>query len=304
MAVLSLLNAHENQICNSFKDPGPLRYGEDSSLFCRCRQELDNCFDNLPPPKPSIPAPRRGSCEHVAVGSMGRYRDRDVPCFAGDSMVRLATSTSDASIAIRDVRPNMALWTPCGPRLVRAVVATSVRDEVLCKIGSLHITPWHPIMTESGSWAFPAKIPHEAVRFTGKVYSILLERSVSSDAHAISVGGHVCVTLGHGIKSKKAGDVRAHVFFGSYTRVLRSLSTLPRDARGVLRAVGIRRDSRTGLACSFVGQTQVAGLAGKHAALTPRVRGAQKSRSGYARRNNGLGRKTQRVKNLVLSSRV
>ncbi|KAF4910177.1 hypotheticall protein [Colletotrichum fructicola] len=38
----SLLNAHTRQICNTFKDPGPLQYGVDSPLFIACRDRLDN----------------------------------------------------------------------------------------------------------------------------------------------------------------------------------------------------------------------------------------------------------------------
>ena len=49
----SLLNAHTRQICNTFKDPGPLQYGANSELFIACRDKLDNAFDNLPAPKPS-----------------------------------------------------------------------------------------------------------------------------------------------------------------------------------------------------------------------------------------------------------
>ena len=180
---------------------------------------------------------------------MSRYRDRNIPCFAGHCMVR----TPNGSIAVKNIRPGMMLWTPSGPHAVKAVVATSVRDVALCRVGSLHITPWHPIMTEGGSWAFPAEVQHEETKFSGKIYSILLERSMVFDTHAISVEGHVCVTLGHGYQGNHGSDVRAHPFFGSYSRVLRSLSALPRDFRGVLHSAGIKRDTRTGLATSFVG---------------------------------------------------
>lgn len=289
--MLSILNAHENQICNSFKDPGPLRYGEDSPLFCRCRQELDDCFDNIPPPKPSgsVSDYGRGHGSGYVVSkaplkSMSRYRDRNVPCFAGHSTVRLPAGAPNDSIAVRDIRPGMALWTPSGPRAVKAVVATSVREVILCKIGSLHITPWHPIMTEDGDWAFPAEVEHEKTRFSGKIYSILLERSMFSDTHAISVGGRVCVTLGHGWKGHHNDDARAHPFFGSYSRVLRSLSALPRDSRGILRSAGIRRDPRTGLATSFVSTDQKGPRTGKYTPLVLRPGGSQKNRPRFSRK--------------------
>ncbi|KAL1836551.1 hypothetical protein VTJ49DRAFT_5028 [Mycothermus thermophilus] len=54
----SLAGAHARQACNSFKDAGPLRYGRDSPLFAKCRDRLDEAFDNLPPPEPSAPVVR------------------------------------------------------------------------------------------------------------------------------------------------------------------------------------------------------------------------------------------------------
>ncbi|KAG5937103.1 hypothetical protein E4U59_004611, partial [Claviceps monticola] len=41
----SYMNAHSRQICNSFKDPGPLQYGAESPLFISCRDILNNAFD-------------------------------------------------------------------------------------------------------------------------------------------------------------------------------------------------------------------------------------------------------------------
>lgn len=50
----SLQNAHTRQYCSSFKDPGPLQYGTDSPLFIACRDRLEETFDKLPPPIPSL----------------------------------------------------------------------------------------------------------------------------------------------------------------------------------------------------------------------------------------------------------
>ncbi len=50
----SLQNSHARQYCSSFKDPGPLQYGTDSPLFIACRDRLEETFDKLPPPKPSM----------------------------------------------------------------------------------------------------------------------------------------------------------------------------------------------------------------------------------------------------------
>lgn len=247
--MLSLLNAHTLQICNSFKDPGPLQYGKDSPLFNRCRKELDDCFDNLPAPKPIGIAE---ALTHCAPISMSRYNRSSNPCFAGHCMVRLAEGSE--SIAVQDLRAGMKVWTPRGSRCVRSIIATHVRDIVLCNIGSLSVTPWHPIQRAGGNWSFPSDVSEECIPFTGDIYSVLLDSSEDPDAHAIMVGGSVCVTLGHGIQAGNGdGDVRAHEFFGNHQRVAQSLAKLTRDSNGVLRCGGIRRDPSTGLACAFVG---------------------------------------------------
>lgn len=62
----SLLHAHARQVCNTFKDPGPLLYGKDSPLFNKCKSELDQAFDSLPAPKPSR-HPVGGHGSHVSA---------------------------------------------------------------------------------------------------------------------------------------------------------------------------------------------------------------------------------------------
>jgi len=255
----SLLHAHQRQICNTFKDPGPLRYGKDSPLFIQCRDELDAAFDSLPAPKPSRPPPMvesidqhgnvvRKQGKHKMV-HMSRYNSSSNPCFEGNCKVTMADGSE---VLVKALLPGMQVWTPMGGRRVVAVLKTNLRsnNQELCQIGDLLVTPWHPIKHQ-GQWAFPTQVADRTIRFKGSVYSVLLAPSRRSDAHAIEVGGQVCVTLGHGIV-KSSNDIRAHGFFGNYRRVLMSLSRLNADKKGRLRCVGLKRDSRTGLACGFI----------------------------------------------------
>ncbi|PGH20784.1 hypothetical protein AJ80_03411 [Polytolypa hystricis UAMH7299] len=273
--LLSLLNAHTYQICNSFKDPGPLAYGKDSPFFCKCRDELDECFDNLPAPQPSnlyptqLPAApgqyapvQTNSAYKTNSFSMSRYNRRSDPCFAGHCIVRLAEGKG--SIPVRNLCSGMAVWTPSGSRRVKAVVATKVADVALCKIGSLWITPWHPMQSEGGRWVFPREVAHEVKSFSGTIYSVLLVPNGATDAHAMMVGGQVCVTLGHGVIF--GTDVRAHPFLGNYRQVAKSLALLPRDSSGILRSGGIRRDPKTRLAAAFIAPRQ------RRQHLQPRIR--------------------------------
>lgn len=261
----SLLHAHQRQVCNSFKDPGPLLYGKDSPLFIACRDELDAAFDNLPAPKPSRPErvvitySKDGQMTGTATRphtrvSMSSYNSAKAPCFEGNSKIRIGHG---GRIAIKTLKPGMRVWTPTGIRRVAAVLKTRVRNGhgQLCRVGELLVTPWHPIQYR-GQWVFPNEVVEDVLPFTGWVFSVLLAPAIQADSHAIEVGGQVCVTLGHGIEGDET-DVRSHPFFGHYRKVVKALSRLQKDQGGRLRCAGLQRDQRTGLACGFVGTVAV-----------------------------------------------
>ncbi|KAG6018641.1 hypothetical protein E4U41_003688 [Claviceps citrina] len=249
----SYTNAHSRQICNSFKDPGPLQYGTNSPLFISCRDRLNDAFDNLPPPEPSAkPYPSHAyrcspaTASHHAPVDMRRYRDAAGVCFAGSTPVELA---SGRVVHIRRLRRGTKVRTPTGVRKVALVLRTPVRDETLCRVGSLLVTPWHPISLEGKTWHFPAVRAHKTVRFTGSVYSVMLQRDGNSRSHAVRVAGIWGVTLGHGLTTGR--DARAHCFLGDYNRVGRSLLQLGADKLGVVQGRGAVRHCTSGLVCGF-----------------------------------------------------
>lgn len=249
----SLANAHAKQICNSFKDPGPLMYGAGSPLFIRCRDRLDNVFDSLPAPKPSNYTRYRGKI------SMSSWNSSSAPCFAGNATVVVVSASGDEKRVskVGRLRGGVDVLTPLGPRKVVAVLKTRVRRQDMCLLDEgLMITPWHPVSLDGKSWEFPARLSHRPVRYTGSIYSVLLERDGDVDAHAIMVGGVWGVTLGHGLTEAGPGvgateDVRAHHFLGDYTAVLKSLSVLHRGTNGLVIGGGVARDERTGLMNGF-----------------------------------------------------
>jgi hypothetical protein len=256
----SLLHAHARQICNSFKDPGPLRYGVDSPLFIKCRDTMDATFENMPAPKPSRPPQMRANGTYVphSVVSMARYHSRSNPCFEGQCEVKMGDGTH---LAIENLRSGMTVWTPKGERKVIAIVKTNPRPgtkDELCRVGDLWVTPYHPINI-GGNWVFPADVAEESKACTASVYSVLLAYSSDSEAHAIDVGGQLCVTLGHGVQQATEGapDARAHAFFGSYVEVARSLIQLTKDTEGRRLSSGVGRDAQTGLVCRFRATNEV-----------------------------------------------
>jgi Hint-domain/VWA / Hh protein intein-like/von Willebrand factor type A domain len=288
----SLLHAHSKQACNSFKDPGPLRYGIDSPLFIRCRDEMDAAFENIPAPKPSRAQQRLhdGTFRpYTKIQNMSRYHSSRNPCFEGHCVVQLGDGSD---LAVSKLRPGMQVWTPKGSRKIVAVVKTDPMPnpkDVLCRVGDLWVTPYHPISV-SGQWIFPATVAAETKPCRAAVYSILLAFSKDSDAHVIKVAGQDATTLGHGVREQVEGstDVRAHAFFGDYVKVVRSLMKLTKDKNGQLTSFGLEKSARSGLSCGFRAREDV-----KESVMKARI---QRCRGGRAR---GFARYNLRAKRTI-----
>ncbi|KAL2127180.1 hypothetical protein VTI74DRAFT_11200 [Chaetomium olivicolor] len=257
----SLAGAHARQVCNSFKDAGPLRYGADSPLFVACRDRLDEAFDALPAPAPSR-AVRGGGKPAVPV-SMRRFNNVGNGCFASCATVKVVDDGIDGKVRVVRVgrlKSGMVVVTPKGSRRVMGVLRMEVRRAEMCLVEArrgarerLMVTPWHPVRRPGeGEWVFPRDVAVRRVRYTGAVYSVLLERDEDAEAHAILVGGVWGVTMGHGMTEEgKGADTRAHQFYGDYNKVCRALARLPRTAGGVMMGGGLTRNPRTGLVNGF-----------------------------------------------------
>ncbi|KAF1811835.1 hypothetical protein P152DRAFT_398634 [Eremomyces bilateralis CBS 781.70] len=252
----SLLSAHSRQVCNSFKDSGPLQYGSESPVFIRCRDQLDEIFDNLPAPK-SSPRPAQTTGRTRGLGApppytplrMSRYRNFNSSCFAGHCLIQLSNGRN---VPVRSLRPGMSVWTPAGFNTIKAIVGTRIRRQKLCRIGNLWITPWHPVCSAEGQWAFPIDIAEETRTVACPVYSLLLNHSPDPDAHAVRIGSIKAVTLGHGIT--KGNDIRTHAFFGDWMKVKHNLvcQGLLDGSHHVQWVDGVWKDEQTGLAGGFL----------------------------------------------------
>jgi hypothetical protein len=254
--LFSLARSHQRQQCGNFKDPGLQIYGHDSPVFITSRDEMDKAFDALPPP---VATPRSGhswasssgGAPRSAPKSMKAWNMSSNPCFAGHCLVTLADGSK---MKVEDLKRGTILKTPHGARSVGAVLKTEIVGGTadICNIGDLQITPWHPIR-HSGRWIFPADICQPATTSCDAVYSILLVPDSNPDAHGVWISDILCVTLGHGVLRAQKGDVRAHEFLGSYTKVLDSIRALPGffDESGVARSDGVVRSMETGLITGF-----------------------------------------------------
>lgn len=256
----SLASAHARQVCNSFKDAGPLMYSRDSPLFLACRERLDNAFDGLRAPEPTYKFPEL----KVEDIDMSEYNNNDAGCFARSERVMVIPERGKygyRSVKIRKLKKGMRVLTPKGPRRVVALLRTKLKKVKLCEVGGgdgagVLVTPCHPIkLAGEERWVFPVEVKRRDVEFSGSVYSVLLERDGDAEAHAFMLKGGVWgVSLGHGmVRPERDGrNVRAHPFFADYDRVQSGLEKLGVSADGLAKAGGMERDTKTGLVKGFM----------------------------------------------------
>lgn len=196
---------------------------------------------------------------------MSKLNNASLPCFAGECLVALSNG---GEVSVEHLTRGVEVKTLKGPRKVAAIVQTSTMsgEALLCPIGDLRVTPWHPIMSpcQSDRWVFPADIAEPKLMACDAVYSVLLaptghgERVDEPDCHSVSIGGVWCATLGHGlVRATKNEDVRAHAFFGDYEKVLNAISKLEGfdSENGVVRCLGARRSAADGRVYDFYGES-------------------------------------------------
>ncbi|KAH8757951.1 U-box domain-containing protein [Diaporthe sp. PMI_573] len=215
---------------------------------------------------------RSRSTGTAAAISMRSYNSSSAPCFAGRTPVRLGVGDGGGKqhVRISSLRRGDVVATPSGPRKVAALLATPVRSHAMVRLEGVLVTPWHPVtlptadpLTAAGDghvWVFPVQVlPGKLVRYTGAIYSVLLEKDGDIDAHAIELGGGSDevlpfwgVTLGHGmVEARGRNDARAHGFFGSYDKIVRSLNSLRKGRDGLVIGGGVRRSKSPGLVVGF-----------------------------------------------------
>ncbi|KAK4187410.1 hint-domain-containing protein [Podospora australis] len=305
----SLAGAHSRQVCNTFKDPGPLRYGSSSPLFIKCRDKLNEAFDALPAPEPSnvgsryyyhryrpanssslhCPPPAYGIHDGVrGVVSMADYNNAGGSCFASFVPVTLA---SGAKLPISKLRRGMQVTTPTGTTRVLAVMRTQVRKARMSLLpGGVMATPWHPILvpgTENQKWCFPKQIEEKKVIYTGAIYSVILEKGGDADGHALLLGGGRGlwgVTMGHGmteyVAASQEKDVRVHEFFGYHDKVCKAIRQLHGTRNGLMLGGGVTRDRTTGLINGFKRASEAQGrrMVTARGQIGARVKGGEMKR--------------------------
>ena len=204
----SLCNAHRLQMCNNFKDPGVQIYG--GKLFRKLRDQADEIFIKLPPPKPSH------TPSAAPVRSMGTYHSSGNPCFHGKCLVQMFDGTHKQVSLIS--KGDQVITLSGKSAQVKCVVKTNIpqgKTDLVELEGGLLVTPYHPVKIND-TWQFPCSIAQPSATLCSAVYSFVL-----SEGHLMNINEVTCVTLGHNFQ----GDVVGHTYFGSQ-KVIEDLKSM------------------------------------------------------------------------------
>lgn len=251
----SLIMAHKMQLRNNFKDIAIQYYGNTHELEL-LRTEINDIFDALPPPKPSLNIENK-----YQLPTMASYNMQSNGCFAHSSIV-MATSDPELNIPhpiqVSKLRIGDYIATTSKSddkyAQVTHITITPGKNEypfqaVLFPSSGLIITPWHPVNID-GKWQFPANIVNENpdiaqfIQYNEDVYNIVLK-----DAKFAYIQGMKVITLAHGIIDD---PVAAHPYFGS-RHIVDDLDYLQDDEYGriILDSSYIRRDPYTNMILQY-----------------------------------------------------
>eukprot|EP01104_Vermistella_antarctica_P019788 TRINITY_DN799_c0_g3_i2.p1 TRINITY_DN799_c0_g3~~TRINITY_DN799_c0_g3_i2.p1 ORF type:complete len:730 (-),score=183.45 TRINITY_DN799_c0_g3_i2:555-2744(-) len=236
----SIVRAHQLQECNNFKDPGVQNYGGD--LFTSLRDEADDIFVKLPPPKPSKPVTKNTK----TIRNMSRYHTASGGCFAGHNLATMADGSLKRLDQIRKGDKVLGGDVLC---VVETICKDGIADLVDIGDTGLEATAYHPIQW-NGKWTFPVDVFEVKLRMCPAVYSFALTKGSAGD---IIINGVPCVALAHGLNdSLPKDDVRRHDFWGT-DNVLRALMDMPGGEEGhvTLHTGCLIRDQGTGLVCGL-----------------------------------------------------
>ena len=233
------IRAQQLQQCMNFKDPGLQIYGGD--LFHSLQDQGDKVFCDLPAPTPSraVYSSYGGAGAAPAIASMSVFHNASAGCFAPETLVRMADGTHKM---ITELKRGDVVFTPDGSANVVALVVCGSfnRTQPMTTLGSLVITPWHPVRRNYGApWMYPADIAGYHDRMMSTVYNLVLDNH-----HVVVADGYHALTLGHNINE----PVAEHPYFGSEL-VLADLKKQPgwTEGRPTYRNLVATRDEATGL---------------------------------------------------------
>ena len=231
--LLSLKQAYKNEICNNFKDKGVSNFG--GVLFDKMRDEVDQVFASLPPPKADIkhcPSVNRSSYGSSASSgssvrraappvNMAAYNNAAGGCCGPDSHVLMADESYKQASEIKKGDEVMTYSTRRDAQgryhemfsksEIECVVKTYCDQgrSMMVHLGELMITPYHPVIymdRYEKDWCFPVSINEPRLVQCPEMYTFVVR-----NRQHLKVERFVYATLGHNCQE----EIVRHDYFGT-----------------------------------------------------------------------------------------
>lgn len=226
----SLLQAHMQERCNNFKDPGVQGYGH--AAFNDLVKHGEKVFSEteLKPKIAPLNPPTRDRLQPVTTNRQSmssRYYNSSGGCILGKSQIFMADGTQ---MELGKIKSGDLVRTSFGKgeaRVKYVVEFTNSDGFDIINIGSLFITPWHPVYIDF-KWTFPHDVaPSRLFKFHGPVYTLVLDGGGDFIACSIPVAA-----LAHNY----VGDVIEHPFWGT-AKVIDDLLKISTWTKGGTHAI-------------------------------------------------------------------
>lgn len=252
--LLSLAAAHQEEVCNNFKDHGVQNYG--GPEFSRLQALAEEMFDTVPPPAARPPPNSSAAQRHNHVPrlvNMRTYNTAAGGCFSPDSRVlRPDGSTTPVDALQRgdqlctlgfDGEGNRCRGVGTVECLVRHQTATPPQ---LVDLRRVRLTPTHPVLGHEGKCVVPTDLaPAEPAPDVSHVCNLLIAERPPFVLFADGSGSTAAVTpLAHHLEDDL---VARHDFLGT-ERVAEELRQCTGFGRGLvtLPPAALLRDVATG----------------------------------------------------------
>ena len=239
----SLARAHQQQVCNNFRDPGVQHYG--GKLFKKMRDDADEKYNNLPAPTPTAARSQghyrsyRSSSNSSAPVTLTSYNTHSGPCFTGDSLVRMANGNNKRVDMIKkgDKVFNMKNNSDEIECVLKTRFDTNMTVLVSLESGWTG-TPNHPIK-HNGTWIHPKSLKDPKMVECDYVYSFLLK-----NRGTIWINDIESAAFAHDLHDN---DVIEHDYFGT-EKVVEDFKKMKGWNSGLIEITPecIKRDNKTG----------------------------------------------------------
>jgi len=206
----SWIRSHQLQICSNFKDASLQHYGN-NSLFGELRNEIEEIFKHIPPPKASRATqnnPYRGNFQQATYNPSG-------PCFGGLCETKTLHNDELKYVYVKDLKKgDIVLDSNNIPSKILCVIKTKIHlgmtgmARISCNTHTgmqLCVTPYHPIKVNN-VWVFPKDITDIYDCHLDHIYNFVLDKH-----HIMNISGIDVITMGHNY----IDGILKHPFFGS-----------------------------------------------------------------------------------------